>query len=190
MQTSEKQINANRRNAQKSTGPNTDEGKEIAARNSIKHGFYSKDVVIDSPNLKENQSDYDLLLESLIGELKPTTLFQHQLVEKIANCLWRSRRAIRAESANINNQLRDIDYNVKKAREIDIFRHGKDDSPEIEWQKEDQIRNNIIGIGSIPDENISMRLLRYEMRLDRQMTRAYKLLKFLQLQNEADSLQS
>ncbi len=188
MPTSKKQIIANRLNAQKSVGPKTDEGKEIVARNAIRHGLYTKDIVIDSPHLKEDADEYDQMLESLIDELKPITDFQARLVEKIANCLWRSRRIIRAETANINHRLRDIDYEVDKVRDIDHFRHGEDDSVEIEMEKEEHIRRNITGINSIPDESFSMTLLRYEMRLDRQMTRAYKLLKFLQLQNVSDSL--
>jgi hypothetical protein len=43
---SEKQVLANQQNALKSTGPKTDEGKAIAARNSLKHGLLAKEVVI------------------------------------------------------------------------------------------------------------------------------------------------
>src|SRR5207244_3680634 len=38
------QIEANRANSLKSTGPKTEEGKAISSRNALKHGFFSEDV--------------------------------------------------------------------------------------------------------------------------------------------------
>ena len=43
---SEKQIEANRRNAQKSTGPTTDEGKQQSRRNALKHGMAGAGIVL------------------------------------------------------------------------------------------------------------------------------------------------
>ena len=43
---SEKKLAANRLNAQKSTGPKTDEGKAKSARNATTHGLFCRDVVI------------------------------------------------------------------------------------------------------------------------------------------------
>lgn len=42
MMTSAKQIQANRRNARKSSGPKTDAGKAIAARNALQHGVLAR----------------------------------------------------------------------------------------------------------------------------------------------------
>ncbi len=179
---SKKQIESNRRNAKKSTGPRTPNGKTIASRNSIKHGLYARDIIIDSPHLREDASEYKNLLESLIEELKPTTLFQESLVIKIANCLWRSRRAIIAESSQIFRQLdylgpdRYKDSLIKILQRDDIHEEPPDPS-ELEEAKEHAA---LIGVKSIPNQDFSMNLLRYEMRLDRQLTRAYKLLRHLQ----------
>ncbi|MBN2315374.1 MAG: hypothetical protein JXM79_15705 [Sedimentisphaerales bacterium] len=61
------QIPANRRNAQKSTGPKTAEGKATAAKNATQHGLFARyDVVIS-----EDQANYDALRESLLDELAP-----------------------------------------------------------------------------------------------------------------------
>ena len=99
--TSEKQIEANRRNAQKSTGPVTPEGKAVSSRNAITHGLYACDNVIKSPHLKEDQAEYDQLLATLTDELKPEGVLQEFLVRKITNSLWRYRRAINAETARV-----------------------------------------------------------------------------------------
>ena len=105
MSTSEKQLAANRQNAQKSTGPKTEAGKKKSSQNAISHGLHATDIVINSPHLKESQTDYDRLIESLFDELKPVGVFQEHLVLKIANCIWRYRRAINAETAIVNDQL-------------------------------------------------------------------------------------
>jgi len=44
--TTESQINANRQNAQQSTGPRTDEGKAKVAQNATKHGLFSQKTVV------------------------------------------------------------------------------------------------------------------------------------------------
>ncbi|MEA2709630.1 MAG: hypothetical protein QOF78_2231, partial [Phycisphaerales bacterium] len=44
---SQRKRRANRRNAQKSTGPRTAEGKRRAARNSISHGIFCFDLLLD-----------------------------------------------------------------------------------------------------------------------------------------------
>ena len=45
---SEKQLLANLQNAQLSTGPVTIEGKEVIATNAIKHGIFTKDLILNS----------------------------------------------------------------------------------------------------------------------------------------------
>ena len=42
---------ANRRNAKKSTGPKTPEGKRRSGRNAVKHGLLSRDLVVTSATL-------------------------------------------------------------------------------------------------------------------------------------------
>jgi hypothetical protein len=44
--TSEKQARANRRNALKSTGPKTPEGKAAVHHNALRHGLLSRDVLL------------------------------------------------------------------------------------------------------------------------------------------------
>jgi hypothetical protein len=56
--TTEKQNEANRINAQKSTGPRTDEGKQRSSQNALKHGLLAKRSVIPG----EDPAEFDALV--------------------------------------------------------------------------------------------------------------------------------
>ena len=52
---SPRKAEANRRNSRRSTGPKTAAGKKRVSRNAIKHGFYSKWLLIQHPDGKESR---------------------------------------------------------------------------------------------------------------------------------------
>jgi len=100
----DKQLAANRRNAELSTGPRTDVGKNFAKFNAIKHGLFAKHVFIpgiDGTNPKEFSS----LLDDLIAEYGPAGPTEHFLLEKIAKAMWRMRRANFAEKGSIRTSI-------------------------------------------------------------------------------------
>ncbi|MCK5125803.1 MAG: hypothetical protein KAR42_06070 [candidate division Zixibacteria bacterium] len=177
MAVSHHQLIANQNNAQKSTGPVTENGKTTSSKNAIKHGLYSDEIVIESPNYKENKDEYELLLSSLMQDFEPETLFQESLVRKIANCLWRSQRAIRAESAQIRLQLEDITPGFTMNKYI-----NRDKG--LTAEDVERVRNQSRGLKQLPNEESSLKILRYEMRLDKQLNRAYNLLLRLKKQTE------
>ncbi len=84
----EAQIKANRKNAQKSTGPRTEEGKEAASQNATKHGFCSCKNVIRS----ESQDEYNLFHDEMIADLSPAGAMEEMLVERIISLSWRLKR--------------------------------------------------------------------------------------------------
>ncbi|MBV8830026.1 MAG: hypothetical protein JO108_12440 [Acidobacteriaceae bacterium] len=88
------QITANKINAQKSTGPRTDEGKSHSSRNNFRHGFAGAFCVL----VDENQSDFDQLLEALGAEHNPSTPTESLLVESLAQHYWLKQRAIRLQN--------------------------------------------------------------------------------------------
>ncbi len=100
---------ANRQNARHSTGPKTPTGKAHSSRNALKHGLLAKDVVISGPQLSEIQADFDALLADLMTELHPRTLIEETLVERVATCYWRLRRAQRFEVGAIRDALESPD---------------------------------------------------------------------------------
>ncbi|MEZ5359170.1 MAG: hypothetical protein R3F48_10115 [Candidatus Zixiibacteriota bacterium] len=168
MPTSQKQIEANRQNAKKSTGPKSKQGKSQSAQNSIKHGLYSKQILIQSPHYSEDPAEYEELYRTLEADLQPRTAFQELLLEKITNCLWRSRRIIQAESAEIRADLLKTERKVETR--IDYMEHFV----HIPNKKEiDAITLNCIHDSLIPSDRKSLNLLRYEMRMDRQLSRLF-----------------
>ena len=81
MSTSEKQKIASRQNAQKSTGPKTEAGKKKSSQNAVKHGLHSCQIAINSPRLKEDANQYEILVASLVNEHKPRSPLQEHLVK-------------------------------------------------------------------------------------------------------------
>jgi hypothetical protein len=92
--TSDKQIEANRRNARKSTGPKSPEGKDRASNNSMSHGILSREVVLPD----EDEATFEELRGRLWAELKPVGELESLLVDKIIAAHWRLRRLGRVEA--------------------------------------------------------------------------------------------
>ena len=78
----------NRANAQRSTGPTSEQGKARSSQNSFKHGLYSKKVVIQG----EDAAELDRLREELRTEHQPANETESILVNEIAEQFWRLRR--------------------------------------------------------------------------------------------------
>ena len=80
---SQAQIDANRRNAQLSTGPSTPEGRAVVAFNALKHGLRA-DIFKQPMTDPEN---FDQFLAGLIAEHQPQTPSEAIYVERMALCL-------------------------------------------------------------------------------------------------------
>jgi len=92
---SEKQIAANRLNAQTSTRPRTPEGRAAVRLNGVKHGLFAQTLVLKG----ESESDFNALLESYEAEHSPTTPTEEALVQQLTMAMWRLRRLYHAEAA-------------------------------------------------------------------------------------------
>jgi hypothetical protein len=108
-----KQIEANRRNAQKSTGPTTREGKATARFNALKHGMTAATTVLPY----EDADSYAELRGSFIATYKPGNAVEASLVETIANSYWRLLRVRRVETAALEMGMRGLKkkYNASEA---------------------------------------------------------------------------
>ena len=108
---SEKKIEANRRNARLSTGPRTEAGKNRSRYNAIKHGIFSRDMLQSWGLGKEDREGFEALLTLLLEDRKPVGVVEEVLIERIAVCLWRLKRASEYETGTM--QLRYIGHQVK-----------------------------------------------------------------------------
>jgi len=107
---------ANKRNAQKSTGPRTSRGKENSSRNSFRHGFFSHHLFAESQIPTEDLSDYRKLHERLVQELEPVGILEEQTVEEIAVCYWKKRNLLRYENAKREWDFHKLAVPVYKGR--------------------------------------------------------------------------
>ena len=104
------QTAANRRNATRSTGPRTRAGKATASRNALQHGLLAKDVVIRN----ENPQAFIEWRDALVAHLQPVGAMEDLLVERIAACAWRLRRAGIVEASLFRHQ--GFDQDAARAR--------------------------------------------------------------------------
>ncbi len=103
--TSQRKIEANRRNALRSTGPKTAEGRAIVSKNAVKHGLLAEGILMTAGEGAEDPQEYAVLLAGLREYYGPIGLQEDLLVQEIANCVWKTRRANRAETGEIRRRL-------------------------------------------------------------------------------------
>ena len=92
--TSFAQWQANRRNAAKSTGPVTSEGKTRSRRNAVRHGLTAETVI----GALEDAEDYKLFEAAIIADYDAQSAVERELVLRLASALWRLRRATAMET--------------------------------------------------------------------------------------------
>jgi hypothetical protein len=93
---SEAQLNANRRNAERSTGPQTESGKQRVRLNGLRHGLTGQTVVMPG----EDRAVYQQFCAGTIAALQPSGSAELALAQSIADDTWRLNRA-RAIEENI-----------------------------------------------------------------------------------------
>ncbi len=92
--TSLRQIDANRRNARKSTGPVTPEGKQRSRCNAVRHGLTAETVI----GALEDAEDYQAFEAAIIADYDAQSAVERELVLRLASLLWRLRRATTMET--------------------------------------------------------------------------------------------
>src|SRR5436190_10077027 len=102
--TSYKQIEANRRNAQRSTGPITAEGKLRSRQNAVRHGLTAETVI----GALEDAEDYRAFEAAVIANYDAQSAVERELVLRLASLLWRIRRATTMESGLFDIQARQL----------------------------------------------------------------------------------
>jgi len=156
------QIEANRQNAQKSTGPKSAEGKAISAKNAVKHGVFAVETLIKG----ENREDFELFRQKLLEEFSPEGAVETMLAERIVSLGWRLKRIVR-----IQDQV--FDVMIEKDEPSPFQKHLRAGLPRI---MQDDPRGGgqelVLGRTAISDMSNSRvleRLLMYERRIESSM---------------------
>jgi hypothetical protein len=96
-----RKIEANRTNANRSTGPRSERGKRVSKFNSLTLGLFARHVAIPICDGDTAEKDFASLLDGLHDEFQPVGFYEEWLVVKIAESMWRLRRATRCESGSV-----------------------------------------------------------------------------------------
>lgn len=180
-----RKIAANRRNALRSTGPRTPQGKSAVRWNALQHGLLAKEIVIPAGVGRENVGESYNLLAQLREHLEPAGVLEELLVEKIAVCYWRLRRVLRSEVGEIQQGL----DNIRAAREshwnlLKVLGQPRNTTEQEEnrWMESEQACRNL------PGSQIVDKILRYETAIERQLYRALHQLERIQRHRKGEAV--
>jgi hypothetical protein len=165
MSISQKQLEANRRNA-KSGGVKTEEGKEIIKHNALKHGILAEEVFL----IGEEKDDFKKLEDGFRKSLKPKGELENIFVDRIISNIWRLKRCLKVEKnvmefeANNENEIRMFDMTPNQAERESIS---------------SMMRNNLVD-----------RILRYETTIERSIFKSLHELERIQAKRKGEVVNS
>jgi len=158
----EAQILANRRNAQKSTGPRSRQGKAAVSQNAVKHGLLTRQDVISS----ESQADFCLYRERMLGELAPASPMESMLAERIVSLSWRLKRAGRIQNQTIDALNADNNSSPLTKLTQSLFFKGRDQSQAGTSTSAANLTLGRMAIKDFANARVIDRLLMYERRIE------------------------
>ena len=132
--TSRRQLEANRSNAKRSTGPKTESGKTRSKMNAIKHGLAGANILV----LDEDPAQFEALRSGLEMHFAPSSAFAQELVDYIAGLLWRLRRVPLIEAALIRHQAETVEDSERRKAEIKQATRQAAMEQTTRWQEEAQ----------------------------------------------------
>jgi hypothetical protein len=166
--TSYRQIEANRRNALKSTGPRTEAGKEVSRRNAVRHGLTAETVI----SAMEDAEDYQAFEAAITADYDAQSAVERELVLRLASLLWRLRRATTMETGLFEIQAKHL-HDSRQSQQLlspssgvihTLLPQVKTDAPTIEFAQ------CFLRLANLPNLGLD-RLSRYEASLSRQVGR-------------------
>ena len=162
--TTESQIRANRKNAKKSTGPKTPQGKAKSAQNATRHGLTATTDVIKG----ESQEEFDAHKQGFLDVLDPQNAIENFLADHVVSLAWRLKRADRIERQLLDGFAADQQY--------------LRDDPSRNWHYPSSSRDPDLTLGTAVrrdlDNNKTLnRLSLYERRIERSFFKSLSELK-------------
>jgi hypothetical protein len=172
----EKQIKANRQNAQKSTGPKTDDGKAAVSQNAVKHGLFTGSIITG-----EDPAEFAAFHDNMLADLAPAGAVETMLAERVVNLWWRLRRAERMQNEAIEDMIEDQVTNpsaIRSRKRHCSYEGLEPGDPRFEPEH--------LALGRIASTDWSCtrildRMLLYERRIESSLNRAMRELKRFQV---------
>lgn len=115
------QIEANRRNAQKSTGPRTEEGKNRSRLNSLDHGCRANILVLPT----EDFAEYESQLQAWKFSLQPRNPVEETLVERLVSLKWQEKRIDRAHTARLTRRISHTSIEEADREQAEVIELGQ-----------------------------------------------------------------
>ncbi len=158
------QIIANRKNAMKSTGPRTPEGKAASSQNRLAHGLCSSSLLVRG----ESPTEFQALHTEIVGAYRPATPEEKILTDQLAEAQWRLNRARRVEAKAFSMLAEDT------------FTYLKEENGEQDAANCDPDHLIAISFASVPNETIFRNLYRYVAAIEKSHQRCLKNLQYAQ----------
>ena len=167
------QILANRRNAQKSTGPKTKTGKTAVSKNAIKHGLLAAADTIAA----ENPADFQLHRQNLLEELDPASPLESALADRLISLSWRLKRATAIQNQTIDELSAPKPPSPLERLTRSIIRQSSDTLKLVseeacpELVEGGPLHLGRMAVKDFSDARVLERLLMYERRLEHSLYR-------------------
>jgi hypothetical protein len=179
------QIIANRNNAQKSTGPKTLQGKQIASQNSLKHGLTAANDIISA----ESRPEFDLYRSQMLSELAPQSVMESMLAERVVSLSWRLKRIRRIQNQAIDalsrNNGNDLFSKLKKS----LFSKSLVSQSHSPVDDDSSLALGRLAVKDFSNGRVLERLLMYERRLENSLYKTILELQRLNLINQYNDIQ-
>jgi hypothetical protein len=177
------QIIANRRNAKKSTGPRTHQGRAIVSHNAVKHGLWARQALISS----EKKKDFDIYREQFLSELAPESPMESMLAERIVILSWRLIRTGRIQAQTINAMKADNKSSpLAKLTQSLFFKHNNQSQAATPAPPADLTLGRL-AIRDFSNSRVLDRLLMYERRIENSLFKTNLEFQRLRLMRKLDT---
>ena len=110
--TTQAKIESNRRNARRSTGPRTRDGKAASARNSLRHGLLSKQIIFPDDDIQAFTS----FRQNMLADLAPDGALEENLAQRIIVNAWRHDQAVQMVTAVIAHRTTEAEAELTESR--------------------------------------------------------------------------
>jgi|GEM_PF-493139 len=171
------QTKANQQNAQKSTGPQTDEGKATVSQNAVKHGLFAAEAVIKG----EDPAEYQAYHDQFLAELDPVGAVETMLADRFVSLVWRLKRAERMQNQAIDSMIENQIDNPMAKRFNMIKCHAKGIKLGDPRYVIGHLQLGRIGTSDWSDSRVLDRMMLYERRIESSMTKMMNELKRQQI---------